>query len=200
MYAEAPEHLQTHLSLEASAYEIGEETIDTTVDDICVKEQKSTGRKRSSKLSGVSKSDKLPVVKPVCAKRKGGKKVYKKRKFAYSTVIHFQSSEGQYGLCTSSLKTSVHIITAFLLNNNGLKKNWLFHVDGQRTLQDCLLKHFSWHNCRLLLDWYHLRKKIQRQLFMALYTTDERDAIMNTLFVYGWNIRGWLGLKKGLVN
>ena len=72
------------------------------------------------------------------------------------------------------------------MSNKGLEKNWLFHVDGQRTLQDSLLKHFGWHNARLLLDWYHLRKKIQRQLFMALYTTDERDKIMTSLLVYAW--------------
>ena len=190
MYESAPEHIQPHLSLEASDYEVKDKTIDITVDDICVKEQKPTGRNRKSTSPSVSvcqnfKSKNCATKKPL-PQRKGGKKIYKKKKFSYSTVLHFQSNEGQYGLCRENLKNSIDLINAFLLFNNGLKMNWLFHVDGQRTLHDCLLKHFSWHNSRLLLDWYHLRKKIQRQFFLSLYTSDERDKIMTSLFTYAW--------------
>ncbi len=67
-----------------------------------------------------------------------------------------------------------------------MEKNWLFYVDGQRSLQDCLINRFAWHNAKLLLDWYHLQKKIHTQLFKALYKSDQRDKILNALSLYAW--------------
>jgi len=33
-------------------------------------------------------------------------------------------------------------------------------------------------HCRLLLDWYHLRKKIHGQMYMGLQTNDRRDTVL----------------------
>ena len=179
MYEAAAEKIKPHLELVASAYEQSDSTIEISIDDICVKEQKTKRPKKN--LSAKSRSS--PAFE---AQRSEGKKKYKKRKFAYSTVVHFQSKEGQYSLSGQGLSSLVGIIAAFLLHNQGLEKNWLFHVDGQRSLQDCLINRFSWHNSKLLLDWYHLQKKIHSQLFKALYKSNERDKILNTLELYAW--------------
>ncbi len=98
MYEDAPENIKPHLALVASAYEQKESSIEMTIDDICVKEQKTKPPKKEL----AAKSSTSAAFE---AKRSGGRKKYKKRKFAYSTVIHFESKEGQYSLCGQGLSS-----------------------------------------------------------------------------------------------
>ena len=76
--------------------------------------------------------------------------------------------------------------TSVLLANGGIKKNWLVFVDGQRTLQDCLLNRLSWHPIKLILDWYHLDKRIRSQTFKSLERCDRRDEIMEKIKRLAW--------------
>ena len=56
---------------------------------------------------------------------------------------------------------------AFLVTNDMLQMNWIFFVDGQRSLHDILLRLFAWQGTvQLILDWHHLEKKCEETMFL----------------------------------
>jgi hypothetical protein len=55
-----------------------------------------------------------------------------------------------------------------LVANKKQRANWMFFVDGQRSLQDLLVRVFAWQGTiQLILDWYHLIKKCKEALGAA---------------------------------
>lgn len=78
---------------------------------------------------------------------------------------------------------------AFLLNNDLLKNNLIFFVDGQKTLQEPIINAFSWFSpVQIILDWYHLKKKCDLQFSLGLIGYQLTDSIrskIKTLLWYG---------------
>ena len=60
-------------------------------------------------------------------------------------------------------------------------------MDGQRSLHEGLAGLLKWRPLHLILDWYHLRKKIHMQLYMAVSTSEQRDDIMLKLEQLAWH-------------
>jgi len=75
------------------------------------------------------------------------------------------------------------LVMAFLVANTCLSWNWLFFVDGQRSLQDTLLRLFAWQGTvQLILDWYHLVVKTKEKLSLGMKNRHVRnDAVRRVL-------------------
>jgi len=167
--AEANENILPMLKFEdlrPDDYENAKVTTYIGLDDVCNKRQK-THRQTDLKASADNTNS-----------RKGGKKVYKKRKQLYHTVAKIFTPTQSYTLTAPKIGMLWATLIAFLLHNNCLRTLWIGLVDGQRSLHDFLLQRLRWRHCRLLLDWYHLRKKIHGQMYMGLKTNDHRDAVL----------------------
>jgi hypothetical protein len=59
----------------------------------------------------------------------------KKQKYVHNTVVHIEHGQGSYILNGHGVSNVLRLLLAFLLNNNLLKNNLIFFVDGQKTLQ-----------------------------------------------------------------
>jgi hypothetical protein len=93
-------------------YEVAAESVQISIDPVGVKKQKES--------------------------REGSPKA-KKRDMAYQTVAHLQHGERAYTLNGPDIGTVLTLILAFLLNNDLLKYNLIFFVDGQRSLNNAIL-------------------------------------------------------------
>lgn len=144
------------------------------IDDVCNKKQKAKRCSAKNKAQKIDNQSKTPYI----STRKDGKKQYKKRKFLYHTVIKVVTTKGNYTLTAPKIGGIWITLIALLINNNRLSTFWIGLVDGQRTLHDFLTNRLFWKKHRLLLDWYHLRKKVHSQIHMGLNKSDERDEIM----------------------
>lgn len=172
---DAPKAIRGILKLDYSSYEDASKTVNISVDDVCSNRQKTT------RIKGKKREEKKYI-----PRRKNGKKNYPKRKKLFQTVVHLQSAKGSYALYGEKVGFVIPQITAFLLKNTDQDKNWVFHVDGQRTLQDTISIKFGWKNIKLILDWYHLRKKINYELNMGVHRNEMKDEILTTLEQLAW--------------
>ena len=121
------------------------------------------------------------MVKIILLKKK------KKRKQVYNTVVHIENTKGQYTLTGLGISSVISTIVAFLIFNGLLTDNWMFFVDGQRTLYTTILKRLAWKsNFTFILDWYHLKKKCEMQLSMGLNNTKKRNEILGKMLYYSW--------------
>ena len=173
----SPEAIKQHLKLDVKAYEDSKKTINISNDDVCAKGQKS---KRVA-LTNEQKQERRKE-----QQRKGGRKNLKKSKYVYQNTTHFEFLNQQYHLVGSNLLAQLGDIIAFMLNNSGLDKNWVFYVDGQRTINECIKKRFWWKPIDMVLDWYHLNKRLSKQMYYSLKTCDQRDEVQRNLRDYLW--------------
>ncbi|MCP4397933.1 MAG: hypothetical protein GY801_11635, partial [bacterium] len=57
------------------------------------------------------------------------------------------------------------VLIAFLLNNTLLQYQLQFFTDGYSILHEAIRRCFSWYpRLGIIVDWYHLEEKCQRQL------------------------------------
>lgn len=173
MCTEAPPALRASLQLDRQAYEEVAQSTYVAIDDVCNKAQKTD---RSTSI-------RQPQASPY---RKDGKKAYAKRRFLFHTVAKIIAAPGKYTLTAPRITLLWPALMALLLYNQRLNTQWIFLVDGQRMLHEYLTHHLRWRPIRLLLDWYHLRKKIHMQIYMALLKTQQRDQIMFQLEQLLW--------------
>ena len=62
-----------------------------------------------------------------------------------------------------------------------------FFVDRARTLHAAILTRLAtWLPLRILLDWYHLKEKCQRELSLALRGAKLRNAVLEDLLPILW--------------
>jgi hypothetical protein len=85
----------------------------------------------------------------------------------------------------------LRLVLAFLLHNHLLSHNLIFFVDGHRTLYTAILAAFSWFpSFQIILDWYHLQKRCQEQLSLALKGRALRNALLQQVLPCLWH--GWV--------
>jgi hypothetical protein len=188
MYKAAPAHIQAHLVLNESAYESLKDSLNISIDDVCTKRQKATRRKKGEKVEKTR----------VCQEAKASlppinglvKRLYPKREQHYQTVIHLQrqgKDGGDYLLNGKGLPYLYPIVVAFCCSNQLLNLNWIFFTDGQRTLLESIMLRFAWKmNKKIILDYYHLQKKCQRQFSMAFHNDDKRAYNLNKVLQLLW--------------
>ena len=129
------------------------------------------------------------VVKKQEEKRESGKKDTRgKRKYVHNTISHISKEDkGSYVLNGHNTRTVLLFVTAFLLSNKLIGTRIQFFTDGHKTLNETILKMFSWYkNIGIILDWYHLVKKCKEQLSMASKGRVIRNEILDNLKPLLW--------------
>lgn len=153
----------------AEDYELPNETVYVSIDDVGVKRQTETRPKDEEK---------------------------QQPKRVDNTVIHVQSGKKSYILNAISIVSGLPMLIGFLLFNGLLKKQIIIFADGAREINNAVMKMLHFANCRIILDWYHLEKKCKEQLSLALRGSKIRNEFLDELLPCLWfgNIRGAIKL------
>jgi hypothetical protein len=152
-------------------YEQPAETVNVSIDDVVVKQQKPHRTKRNQKSGSVET-----------------KETGSGRKYVHNTIAHIQQ-QGQQSYCIAgqSVPAVLRILLGYLLTNVLLGCRLQFFVDGQKTLQSAIFKAFAWFgNIGMVLDWYHLKDKCARQLSLAMKGAALRNEALDELSSLLW--------------
>ncbi len=147
------------LEYNATDYELPGETVNISIDDVCVNRQTET---RPTK-DGVEQLKRVN-----------------------NTVIHVESRGKSYILNAASLFSGFKLLIGLLLTNGSLGKQLVIFADGARTIHNMIPKILSFANCKVILDWYHLKKKCKEQLSMALKGSKIRNAFLDEFLPCLW--------------
>jgi len=154
-------------------YEQSTETVNISIDDVVVKQQKRHRNRRDQEAERVADDD-----------QKAG------RKYVHNTVAHLQYQEQSYCITGQGVPAVLRMLLGYLLTNARLGCRLQFFVDGQKTLQAAILRAFVWFkNIGILLDWYHLEDKCARQLSLAMKGTTLRNEALADLTKLLWDGR-----------
>lgn len=135
-----------------------------SVDDVLCKKQKASGRKRGSPPP-------------------------KKKERVKNTVAHIQRRKGEtYTLTTAAIAQMMIVLLAFLLSNGLMIMSGpvVFFTDGAQDLLGAIQKVFAFLPFKLILDWYHLDKKCQERLSMAMKGKEKRNTVLQELLAWLW--------------
>jgi len=135
-----------------------------SVDDVLSKKQKASGRKKGSPPQ-------------------------KKKERVKNTVAHIQSGKGEtYTLTTPTIPRMMIVLLAFLLSNELMtgRGPLVFFTDGAEDLLGAIQNVFGFLPFKLILDWYHLDKKCQQRLSMALKGMQIRNKVLEELLAWLW--------------
>jgi hypothetical protein len=103
------------------------------------------------------------------------------------TVAAVEQRGRRYTLVGIGVVATLRGLMAFLVHNGCLGYHLLFFTDGQRSLQDAIRRCFAWHPAvRLILDWYHLRKKCANLLSLAMTGRKVRNAALPQVLHLLW--------------
>jgi len=141
-----------------SDYESPESSINISIDDVGVKRQTET--------------------------RPRGEVEQPKR--VNNSVIHVENNDGKYILNSSSVFGVLRLLFGFLLRGGLLKKQLVFFTDGARDIHSEIPRMFAFANYKIILDWYHLKKKCKEQLSMALSGAKIRNEFLEELLPCLW--------------
>lgn len=144
-------------------YEDPRITVNVSIDDVGVKKQKENGRNPDKNRK-------------------------EKREYVHNTIAHVEKGNNRYILNGSSSEQVLKLLLAFLLHNGLLNgHNLLFFVDGARSLQAAILTMFQWlPHVRIILDWYHLKKKCEYELSLVLKGSKIRNVVLEQLLPILW--------------
>ena len=135
-----------------------------SVDDVLCKKQKASGRKRGS----------APP---------------KKKERVKNTVAHIQRRKGEtYTMTTATIAQMMIVLLAFLLSNGLMivPGQLVFFTDGAEDLLGAIQNVFAFLPFKLILDWYHLDKKCQQRLSMAMKGKEKRNTVLQELLAWLW--------------
>ena len=155
-----------------TAYEQSGQCVYVHIDDVGVKEQKQHRDKKGAAKEpngnkDAAEKDKRPTVQ--------------------NTVARIEHGGKGFTLTGRSVMEVLTFVLAFLLNNQLLKLNIKFCTDGQRSLQDAIIGFFSWHKLvSLLLDWFHVVKKLKEDLSLACRGREIRNRHLKQLTTFLW--------------
>jgi len=79
-------------------------------------------------------------------------------------------------------------VLAFLLSNGLLSKpgSLVFFTDGARDLRQALQNTFSFITCKIILDWFHLKKKCKYLLSMAISGKQIKNQTLTDMLAWLW--------------
>lgn len=112
----------------------------------------------------------------------------KSRKNVENTVTRVECAEGACVLTRVGMDSALGLLLSFLLSN-GLTGNrrLVFFSDGAQNIRCAVERYFSFRPCTLMLDWYHLEKRMRELCSMALKgTRDEKHEMRDTLDAMLW--------------
>lgn len=115
--------------------------------------------------------DEIGVTHQKDERRDGGSK---KGKIVENTVIHIEAGNSSYVLTSTRMKEAMRILLGFLIHNDLLEgRSLYFFTDGARNIQKSIEETFSFAPYTIILDWYHIDKRVYELLSMALKGTKE---------------------------
>jgi hypothetical protein len=146
-------------SYNASDYELPNNTVNVSIDDVGVKRQ----TEMRPKDEGVQQAKRVE-----------------------NTVLHIQHKDKSYILNAASLLSGIKLLLGFLLWGSLLKKQIVIFADGARVIHAAVLKMLHFANVKIILDWYHLQKKCKENLSMALKGSKIRNEFLDVLMPCLW--------------
>ena len=151
-------------------YESPTETVNVSIDDVVVKQQKGHRIRADEAQATVEEEGESPG-----------------RKYVHNTVAHLQHQEQSYCITGQGVPGVLRIVLGYLLTHAWLGCRLQFFVDGQKTLQSAILRAFAWfNNLGMLLDWSHLNDKCARELSLAMKGTSLRNEALADLSPLLW--------------
>ncbi len=105
--------------------------------------------------------------------RKNGE--VKQRKFVENTVIQIQADGKAYVITAVGMERAFRLLVAFLLQNHLMEdRHLVFFSDGAQNIRANIDKYFYYRPYSLILDWYHLVKRIRELSSMAFKMNKEK--------------------------
>jgi hypothetical protein len=99
----------------------------------------------------------------------------KQRKFVENTVIHIQADSKAYVITAVVMESGFRLLVAFLLQNHLMENRHLvFFSDGAQNIRTSIDKYFGYRHYSLILDWFHLVKRIKELSNMAFKRNKEK--------------------------
>lgn len=148
---------QSHEVFENPVY-----SVNISVDDVGVTEQKPEGRSRDS----VAKESKH---------------------YVQNTVIHIQKGLNKYIIDGLGIRKTMLILTSFLLYNGLLtNNNIVFFADGATDIKNPIKDMYGWRPYQIILDWFHLKKKCKELLSMALKGRVIKNDVLKEVLALLW--------------
>ena len=154
---------------EATEYELASETVNVSIDGVGVKRQTETRPKDEGK---------------------------QQPKRVDNTVIHVQHKDNSYVLNAANLAAGMKLLIGLLLANGLMEKQLSIFADGARDIHNAVSNMLGFANYKVILDWYHLKKKCKEQLSMALKGSKIRNEFLEGFLACLWfgNVGG--AIKK----
>ena len=161
-------------------YEAPSAAVNVSIDDVLAKKQKEH-RDPPRRAEAALQSSPTPKESPTPEPRSNASADEKKR--VHTTVAHVEMPGGRRLFASAGTLSTCLLVVAFLVANKRLRSTWMFFVDGQRSLQDDVLRVFAWQGTlQLILDWYHVVKKCKEKLSEAMNNRHARnDAVKRVL-------------------
>ena len=105
----------------------------------------------------------------------------------YQTIVHVARQTGSYILNGHNQRDALIMLLGFLLSNGLLWTNSLvFYMDGDTTLLGSIKKVFGFLPIKIILDWYHLDKKLKERLSMGMAGYKLRNKVLEQLRPLLW--------------
>jgi len=127
-----------------------------------------------------------------------------------NTVIHVDianetdnpniTSSSSYILNSSSVFGTFKMLFGFLCLNGFLGRTMVFFADGARNLNAAIAAMFSFANIKIVLDWYHLRKKMEETLSLICNNRTYRNEMLQKVMPVLWrgNVDGAVTKLKSI--
>jgi len=147
-------------NIDASEYEDPKQTVNISPDDVVV------DRQASNRPDSPEKGQKKRVS---------------------NTVIHVQQDKKAYILNNAGIKGAFTMLMGFLFANSliGLYRI-VFFTDGASDLHDPINAMFGFLPYKIILDWFHLIKKVKERLSQAMKGYKKRNAFIDLLSPVLW--------------
>jgi hypothetical protein len=158
-------------------YEDPQVSVNVSIDDVLAKKQREHRRGKGRSATAETSQGPAP----------GSRSADEQKKCVHTTVAHVQTQVQSRIFATATVVSTCLCVMAFLTANGLLTCNWMFFVDGQRSLHDTLLRLFTWQGTmQLILDWHHLDKKCQETLSRAMNNRHARNEVLEELLARLW--------------
>lgn len=178
-------------NIDPKDYELPESVVNISADDVLVKRQSDTRPKQESKKSPKRVSNTVLCVE------QPGKNVWiddintNDMDTEADIDVNITMDEADAGkhkciLNSSSVKLAMVILVGFLLRFGLMNKQLVFFADGARDLNAAIIKLGEFACVKLILDWYHLNKKMGEQLSLAMKGKVHRNAIWEKVMPLLW--------------
>ena len=117
-------------------------------------------------------------------------------KSVQTTVIHVEvagetedpkvSSSSSYILNSSSVAGAFRALLGFLCMNGLLGRTLVFFADGAKNLNATIVTMFGFANVKIILDWYHLRKKMEETSSLICNNRFYRNGFLQRIMPTLW--------------